>query len=80
MNLPQVVDRLRSDSEFCRNLTTWHTIPPAPAHYGGFPEGLNGKLVEALKARGISDLYTHKTQAIEAVLAGVNVCVVTPAA
>ena len=80
MNLPQVVDRLRSDSEFCRNLRTWKTIPPAPARYGGFPEGLNLKLVEALKARGITNLYTHQTQAIEAVLAGENVCVVTPTA
>ena len=53
MNLPQVVDRLKSDSDFTRNLTTWHTIPPAPARYGGFPEGLNPKLVEALRARGL---------------------------
>ncbi len=80
MNVSQTIDRLRSDPEFCRNLTRWATIPPRPAQYGGFPETLNPRLVEGLRARGIHDLYTHQTDAISAALSGKHVCVVTPTA
>jgi DEAD/DEAH box helicase domain-containing protein len=80
MNTAQIVDHLRRDPAFQRNLTAWKTIPERPARYGGFPEGLHPKIIEGLAARGIHDLYTHQTQAIEGVLAGDNVCVVTPTA
>ena len=80
MNVAQVLDRLKADSEFCRSLTEWRTIDPRPARYGGFPEKLNPKLVEAFKRKGVHDLYTHQREAIDAVLNGENVCVVTPTA
>ena len=80
MNTAQIVDRLRADAGFNRNLTAWRTIPERDARYGGFPEGLNPKIVEGLQARGIQNLYTHQSQAIEGVLAGENICVVTPTA
>lgn len=80
MNVAQVIDRLKSDEEFCRNLTVWHTVPARPARFGGFPAKLNPRIVQALNERGIHDLFTHQTQAIDAVLEGENVCVVTPTA
>lgn len=80
MNIAQVIDRLKADRAFQQNLTQWHTVPDRPAQYGGFPAGLDTKLVDALQARGISDLYTHQTEAVETVLGGENVCVVTPTA
>jgi DEAD/DEAH box helicase domain-containing protein len=80
MNVAQAVDRLKSDLEFQRNLTEWKTVPARDPRYGGYPDGLNPKLAAALKARGVRDLYTHQTQAVEAVLRGENVCVVTPTA
>ena len=80
MTLAQILDRLKSDQQFLRNLTKWHTIPAQPARYGGFPKALNPKLIEALKARGIHDLYTHQTHAISAVLEKKNVCIITPTA
>ena len=80
MNAAQMIDRLQTDAEFRRNCTTWQTIPPRPARYGGFPEKLHPKLVEGLRKRGINDLYVHQTEAIEAALGGENVCVVTPTA
>jgi len=61
-------------------LTAWRTIPARPAQYAGFPEELHPRLVEGLQRRGIHDLYTHQRQAVDAVLAGENVCVVTPTA
>jgi DEAD/DEAH box helicase domain-containing protein len=80
MNVAQIIDRLKLNREFCENLTTWQTIPDKPARFGGFPERLNPQLVAGLQKRGIHNLYTHQSEAIEAVLEGDNVCVVTPTA
>lgn len=80
MNVAQVLDRLKNDREFICNLTEWRTIPARPARYGGFPEKLNPKLVEALQRKGVHDLYTHQREAVDAILNDENVCVVTPTA
>src|SRR5690606_8350120 len=80
MNLPQLLETLRNDPAFMKNVTRWEVLPPRPARYGGFPAGLDGRLVEALKRRGIHDLYIHQTQAVEAALAGRSTVVVTPTA
>jgi len=80
MNTSQVLDRLRTDSDFCQNLTVWKTIPPRPARYAPFPAGMHPKLAGALQKRGIHGLYTHQAEAIDAVLRGEDVCVVTPTA
>lgn len=80
MNVAQTLDRLKNDAEFCRNLTTWKTIPARPARMGGFPDALEPRLVAGLQKRGIHDLYTHQRDAVDAVLAGEDVCVVTPTA
>ncbi len=80
MNVAQIIDRLKSDAGFRRNLTEWRTIESKPPRFGGFPEKMEPKLVESLKRRGISDLYVHQREAVDAVLDGKNVCVVTPTA
>ena len=80
MNVAQVIDRLKADSEFRQNLTEWRTIPPRPARYGGFPDALHPKLAASLRKRGVADLYTHQTEAVQASLESENVCVVTPTA
>ncbi len=80
MNVAQILDQLEKDPDFVSHLTKWRKEPARPARYAGFPEALNPKLVAALQRRGIHDLYTHQREAIEAVLAGEHVCVVTPTA
>ena len=80
MNVAQIIDRLKADQSFKSNLTTWQTLPPRAPRYAGFPDQLNPRLVDGLRARGIRDLYTHQREAVEAVLDGENVCVVTPTA
>ncbi|MCC6486254.1 MAG: DEAD/DEAH box helicase [Candidatus Hydrogenedentes bacterium] len=80
MNVAQLLDRLKADPQIRRNLTAWKTVPARPPRYGGYPQGLNPRLVEALNARGIHDLYVHQTEAVEAVLAGRDICIVTPTA
>ncbi len=80
MTLAQAIDRLKADRDFRHNLTKWHTIPPRPARYGGFPGALHPRLIESLRKRGIHDLYTHQSEAVASVLGGDHVCVVTPTA
>jgi DEAD/DEAH box helicase domain-containing protein len=80
MNTAQIIDKLKQDGAFRLNLTTWQTIPARPARFGGFPDALNPKLQAGLQAKGVHDLYTHQTEAVEAALRGENLCVVTPTA
>ncbi|MBI2424649.1 MAG: DEAD/DEAH box helicase [Candidatus Hydrogenedentes bacterium] len=80
MNVAQTIDRLRQDPEFCRNLTAWQTLPERLARFAPFPDALDPRLADALRKRGMEQLYTHQRQSIEASLAGKNVCVVTPTA
>ena len=80
MNAAQIIDRLKSDTSFRHNMTAWKTMPAREARYAGYPERLHPKLVDGLKARGITNLYTHQRDAIDAVLDGGHVCVVTPTA
>lgn len=80
MNVAQIVDRLKADASFRQNMTVWKTLPARAARYAEYPERLRPALVEGLKARGIANLYTHQREAIDAVLDGGHVCVVTPTA
>lgn len=63
-----------------RNVTHVHHIPERPPRYADFPAELTPAVAEALRQRGITSLYTHQAQAVEAVLAGQDVVVVTPTA
>ena len=80
MNLPQILESLRNDSAFMRNITAWKHQPAQPARYGPWPERISPVLRRALQQRGISRLYTHQSQAVEAVFRGENVVTVTPTA
>jgi DEAD/DEAH box helicase domain-containing protein len=80
MSLAEVLERVRADPELGPNFTAWNHLPPTSPTLAPFPEGLDRRLVEAMARRGIDRLYSHQAQAIDAVLAGRNVAVVTPTA
>jgi DEAD/DEAH box helicase domain-containing protein len=61
-------------------LTAIRYFPPREAHWANFPPWLHARLVETLRRRGITRLYSHQAAALEAVHAGCNVVVVTPTA
>jgi DEAD/DEAH box helicase domain-containing protein len=71
---PFDVDRLQGD------ITLDHLIPASPATYAPLPNGLRPELVAALRSRGIDQLYSHQSEAYEAVRAGRHLVVVTPTA
>ncbi|HEY3045071.1 MAG TPA: DEAD/DEAH box helicase [Vicinamibacterales bacterium] len=62
------------------HVTAVRRLRAAAAHYAPFPAGLDARLLSALQARGISELYTHQAEAIEHALAGRHVVVITPTA
>jgi DEAD/DEAH box helicase domain-containing protein len=75
-----VLDRLLEEPSLARGVVHHEVIPARDARYGDPPERLDPRLRTALAGRGIDQLYTHQAEAIEAVLAGEDVVVVTPTA
>ena len=62
------------------NVTHWEKIPHREPVWGKYPNGISSKLIEALRRRGIKQLYIHQSEAVQAVLEGKHVVVVTPTA
>ena len=56
------------------------TIPARPADFVPMPAWLDPRIVAGLGSRGITSLYRHQAEAVEAVRAGDDVVVVTPTA
>ena len=61
-------------------VTVLKHFPARDARTAPIPQFLPGRLLEALKARGIASLYTHQARACELAREGKNVVVVTPTA
>lgn len=70
MNLEQLLDSLRADAAFMRNVTHWETIPAQPARLAPFPPGIDARIPAVLRARGVQALYTHQREAVDADPAG----------
>jgi DEAD/DEAH box helicase domain-containing protein len=83
--LQTVVDRLTGGSvEQPDRPDGWVTavrrIPARAAEFAPFPEQMDDRLRDVLRARGIEQVYTHQARAIEHVLARRNVVITTPTA
>jgi DEAD/DEAH box helicase domain-containing protein len=84
-SLQAVVDRLTGGlSERPDSPDAWVTairrLPPRAAQFAPFPDGMDDRLKEVLRTRGVDQLYTHQAVAIEHALAGRNVVITTPTA
>jgi DEAD/DEAH box helicase domain-containing protein len=84
LDRPSTVDdtiaRFLADPALGRLIAAHKVLEPQPPRYAPWPEGLDPRLIAALRGRGVEALYTHQAQAVESVRAGGNVCVVTPTA
>jgi DEAD/DEAH box helicase domain-containing protein len=76
MGIDEVLTGLRNDREFMRDVADWQRAPAAQARFGPLPTQLDARLVDALRSRGIEQLYTHQSHAIQSVLGGENIVVV----
>ena len=80
VTLSEFVCALRDDPRFMENVTEWRVLPAREAKYAPFPQELDARIVQVLKARGIERLYTHQRQALDCAIAGRDFVVVTPTA
>ena len=80
MTLEQFLDYLRSDREISSGIAHWKTFAPRKANYVDFPAALDRRLISTLAERGIEQLYTHQASAMDSVLNGEDIVVVTPTA
>ncbi len=55
-------------------------IPATPGVYAGFPDELDPRLAEALRGRGIDQLYSHQRRAWDLIRGGAHTALVTPTA
>jgi len=78
VDLADLVARLVSESGAA--VTTVRRLPPRAARTVPIPDTVDGRLAEALRGRGIGELYTHQAQVLEALREGGHVVVVTPTA
>ena len=62
------------------HVTAIRRLPPVAAEYAPFPDAIDARLVAALRARGIDQLYTHQAASIAHALAGRHTVIVTPTA
>ncbi|MEO5895112.1 MAG: DEAD/DEAH box helicase [Vicinamibacterales bacterium] len=84
-SLQEVLNRLTASraplgAEADPIVTAIHRMPAVSATFGPYPEGTDQRLIEALAARGVTQLYSHQSEAFEHVLARRNVVTITPTA
>jgi DEAD/DEAH box helicase domain-containing protein len=86
-SLASVLSRLQAAHETAAragdddpHVTAVRRLPPVEAEYAPVPEQVDDRLMRALRARGIEQLYSHQAAAIDHALAGRNVVVITPTA
>ncbi len=77
MSVAQAIEDFRTDPRFAPNIVEWRTLPAVPAQTVDFPTDLNPALAEALRSRGIANLYTHQAAAFESVVSGQHTAIVT---
>ncbi|MGE5560327.1 MAG: DEAD/DEAH box helicase, partial [Chloroflexota bacterium] len=78
MNLEQLLTQMKAELAGDR-VAAWRVLPARPAKYAEFPELAPG-LADALRAKGVRQLYSHQRLAWDAVAAGRNAVIVTPTA
>lgn len=79
-DLSRVLVQLESAPFFKHAVTQVKALPASPGEFREFPQDLAAPLREVLKAKGISQLYSHQEEAFRRAKAGENLVIVTPTA
>ena len=80
MSLPDVLDKLRRNHDFMRDVVAWERIPAQRGRFAPLPAALDPRLGRALASQGIHQLYQHQEAAVQSALAGENVVIATSTA
>jgi DEAD/DEAH box helicase domain-containing protein len=76
----EAIASLLADPAIARLIAAHREIEPRPPRHAPWPAGIDPRVVDALRNRGIEAPYTHQAAAYAAASAGRNVVVVTPTA
>ncbi len=80
MDVARLLDGIRREPQYRDQIVHEERFPARPARYGTLRDPLPPPLDEALRRRGITRLYTHQAEAVEAVRGGESVVVTTSTA
>ncbi|MCI0344398.1 MAG: DEAD/DEAH box helicase [Chloroflexi bacterium] len=75
-----VLERLLDEPSLARGVVHHEVLQARPASFGEWPDWLDPRILEGLRARGLDQPYSHQAEAIDAVHRGEDVVVVTPTA
>ncbi|MFD2445812.1 DEAD/DEAH box helicase [Bacillus sp. CGMCC 1.16607] len=79
-SLQTILAEIKLQESFHENIVHWHTLESKPAITEPLPVNLHHKLIEALKNKGIDQLYSHQRTAYERVQNNQSIVAVTPTA
>ncbi|HEU5325023.1 MAG TPA: DEAD/DEAH box helicase [Candidatus Limnocylindria bacterium] len=79
-NADEAIAALLASPDLAPLVAAHRELPPRPPRHAPWPAGIDPRLVDGLRGRGIEALYTHQAAAFEAASGGRNVVVVTPTA
>jgi len=80
MQIRELLDELLTSLETGPLITAVRHFDAKPPVFAPFPSSLDPRIVEALKARGVQQLYSHQAKAFDTVAKGEHLVVVTPTA
>ena len=80
MSALDALERFLTEPGVRESVAARHVLQAREATFSPFPEWLDGRLVTALEQRGISALYSHQREALDALHDGEDVVIVTPTA
>lgn len=78
--IPEILAEWKVEPEMMERIYHWHTKSEKPASYADFPEAMHDSLKQALRKKGIEQLYIHQRQAFDLAQAGNSFTAVTPTA
>jgi DEAD/DEAH box helicase domain-containing protein len=78
--LDAVLARWRADGSIGRNVVLDRTLPARASKTAPFPAALHPDVEEALKARGLTELWSHQADAFLRATGGEDIVVATPTA
>src|SRR5262245_45695975 len=76
----ELLARWRRDPRVSSNFVVVREMPARAARYADLPAAIDRRLVTGLASLGVGQLYSHQRQAIDALVAGLDVVVATPTA
>jgi len=80
MQIRELLDELLTSLETGPLITAVRHFEAKPPVFAPFPSSLDPRIVEALKTRGVQQLYSHQAKAFDTAAKGEHLVVVTPTA